>query len=127
MRIRLGTLRKVLNEVAVSPSVFKNNKPVRDPMDKPNVAKAAQELEAAFKRNLELNLVLSLADKYNQETSQFDDAAYDKVKQATAAVGEKFLATVNDALEKAWVQAHQEVKGVETSKPKQQAPAGAPS
>lgn len=128
MKIRLGTLRRMLSEVAISASVFKNNKAVRDPMDKQTVAKAAQDLENSFKRALEMNLVLAMANSYNEQTNEFDDAAYEKVKQATSAAAELLMAKVNDALEAGWVKAHQETKGADASKQKQpQTGAGAPS
>lgn len=111
MRIRLGTLRRVLKEVAVSASVFKNNKPVRNPTDKQAIMKAVHDLESAFRRNLEMNLVVAQADKYNEQSSEFDDAAYEKVKSATASAVESLMSQVNSALEKSWVKAHQEAKG----------------
>lgn len=119
MRIRLGTLKKVLQEVALSPSVFKNNKPVNEPQDKPNVNKAMQELEGAFRRGLELNLVVSMADSYNEQSGQFDDAAYERVKKAVSDAVDTVNASVAGSMNKAWTKAHADAKGAPAQKQQQ--------
>lgn len=111
MRIRTGTLRKLLREVAISPSLFANNKPQQDPVEKKGVAEAMQALEHSFKSGLVTNLVLASASKYNKETREFDDAAYKAIDEAASAVTEKMIAQVNSAVKSAWQAAHQQVGG----------------
>ncbi len=66
-----------------------------------------------------MNLVVAQADKYNEQSSEFDDAAYEKVKSATTSATETLMSQVNNALEKAWVKAHQDAKGADVQKQKQ--------
>ena len=106
MRIRLGTLKRILSEVALSPSVFTNNKRINAPLDKPNLAKAFHELSKLFKSTLEMDLILSMANKYNKETREFDDAAFEQVKQACNSATENLEAQVNSSLTNNWASAH---------------------
>ncbi len=124
MRIRLGTLRKVIKEVAISPGVFKNTQTVREPTDNPNVAKLVQEFEQKFVSALKLNLVVANADKYNEETREFDDAAYGRVEEALKGAKEAIAGKVVGTLNDIWVKAHQHVKGAaaQQEKPQQKQP-----
>ena len=126
MKIRFGTLRKLLAEVTVGPSVFKNNRPSKGALENKNVSKAVNDLEASFKRALELDLVISMSNEYDQESHEFDDNAYERVKKATASSAEHVLAVLNDAMEKTWAKAHEAVKSDEQERHPQTS-AGAPS
>jgi hypothetical protein len=111
MFIRYSVLRKLLREVAVSPSVFKNNQPVQDPVDKKGVASAMKDIGNSFKSGLVMNLTLASADKYNSETREFDDAAYQQIEKVANAAVEQVVAKINDTVKTAWVQAHKQIKG----------------
>lgn len=116
MKIRAGLLRRILREVAMSPSLFVNNKPQPDPVEKKGVAEAMQALEHSFKSGLVTNLVLASASKYNKETREFDDAAYKAIDEAATAMTEKMIAQVNSAVKSAWQAAHQQVGAAEKKK-----------
>lgn len=104
MKLRLGDLKRIISEVAVSPSVFKNER-VNDPFDRPNIANALPALEAAFVRAVEQNLVLAARDSYNPETRELDDATYQHIRQTSTSAGEVMLAAVHKAVQAAWKQA----------------------
>lgn len=119
MKIRVGTLRRILREVAISPSYFKNNQPVQDPMDRPNIANAVKSLEAPFKNAVANNMLLVAKDKYNPETRELDDATYKHIEQVSTKATEMMMAGVAKAIQQAWAQAS---KGAAAEAP----PAAAP-
>lgn len=110
MRIKVGNLRKLLREHGLSPAIF-NNQAVQSPLDKQNIAKSFQALDSAFKAAIHQNLVLSHADKYNKETREFDDAMFQKITQVADAASEKFTATIGNAINNIWSEAHKAVQG----------------
>jgi|SRR5581483_1831190 len=105
MRVRLGTLKRILREVAVSPSAFANNKPVQDPMDQPNIAKALASLEQPFRGAIQQNMMLAAKDQYNAETREFDDQAWEQIKAASNKATEVMMARVHKAVQTAWAEA----------------------
>lgn len=105
MKIKLGELRKIIREAAVSPAVFTNNKLVSDPMEKKGIAKAMGDLERTFNDGLKMNLVVAHADKYNKETREFDDAMMQKIKETADEATETTLSKINDVLKERWMYA----------------------
>lgn len=104
MKIRVKTLKRILREVAISPSVFKQQ-PVQDPMDRPNIAKALPALEAPFKNAIQQNLILQARDQYDEQTRELDDAAYDRIKTISDKATEVMMARVHKAIQTAWAEA----------------------
>jgi hypothetical protein len=113
VKIRYGTLKRILHEVAVSPSVFKSNQPVSDPMDRPNIAKAIAGLEQPFRTGVELNLVLEARDSYDEQTRELDDAAYERIKEVANKSTELMMARVHKSVQGAWSEAMKGVHGAE--------------
>jgi hypothetical protein len=117
MKLRYGTLRRVLHEVALSPSVFKNNKPIDDPMDKPTVAKAVATLEEPFKRAIEANLVLAAQASYDPQTREFDDSVYQQIQATATKASEAMMARVHKAIQGAWQEAMKSASGAAEQQP----------
>lgn len=108
MRITVGQLRKLIREVTVSPSLKKNNKLIDGPMADSDTAGLVDRLDGAFEQALMMNLVLANFDKhYNAETRDFDDHAYQAIKQRVDAAKSQANEGVKQALNSAWKQAHQ--------------------
>lgn len=109
MRIRVGTLRKLIREVAISPSVARNNKPIDDPLDNESIAKVVSELGRSFDAAVRLDLtVRAMADHYDESTRQLDDAIYEKIKSTAKASSEYVVAAATKTLKNAWAQTHAE-------------------
>jgi hypothetical protein len=104
MKVRLGTLKRILREVALSPSVF-NQEPVKDVMDRPNVAKAIASLEQPFRNAVQQNLVLAAKGQYNPETRELDDGVWEHIKETSDRATEMMMAGVHKAVQQAWAQA----------------------
>lgn len=119
MKIRVGTLRKILREVALSPAVFKQE-PVTDIMQRPNIAKAIQSLEAPLANAIKQNLILASKEHYDEQTREFDDAAWERVQTVADKATEMAMAGVHKAVQNAWAQAMKGVGG-------QEKPAAAPA
>jgi hypothetical protein len=121
MKIRVGTLRRLLREVAISPSVFKNAQAnqTKDIMERPNIAKAIAALEAPFKNAIEMNLTLQAHDQYDEQTRELDDAAYERIKTVSEKATEMMMAGVHKAVQGAFAQA---MKGAGEEKPAVAAP-----
>lgn len=111
MKLRLSQLRRLVQEVALSPTVFQNNKPVSDPLDRQTLATAVQALEEPFRRAVEQNLVLASKGSYNSETREFDDAAYEHIQQLAQKSAEAMAARVHKAIMQTWQEAMQSVGG----------------
>jgi hypothetical protein len=116
MKITYGQLRRVIKEVAMSPSVFQNNKPISDPFDRSTIANAISSLEEPFRRAVEQNLVLASKDSYNAETREFDDAAYQRVQELSQKAAEAVMARVHKAVQQTW---QETMKSVGSSQPTQ--------
>ncbi len=106
MRIRVSKLRELIREVAISPSI-KKQRLVDDPLRDETVVKTIGDLNAAFKRALELDLTVRLMDThYDEKTREFDDETYDTV----SAVVSDTVATLNGEVSKmvsqSWKTAH---------------------
>ena len=117
MKVRFGALRRLVREVAMSPTIFQNNQPVRDPMDRPSIAKAVSALEEPFRRGIEVNLVLEARDSYNEETRELDDSAYRRIKEVSDKATEMMMARVHKAVQGAWAEAMKGVEGAERPAP----------
>lgn len=113
MQIRYGTLKRIIREVGVSPSVFRNNKPIQDPMDKPNIAKAVASLEEPFRQGILMNLTLEARDSYDEQTRDLDDAAYERIKEVSGKATEMMMARVHKAIQGTWGEAMKGVHGAE--------------
>ncbi len=113
MRMRYGTLKRILREVGISPSVFKNNQPVKDPMEKPSLAKAVANLESPFRSGIEMNLVLEARDSYDENSRELDDQAYDRIKEVAHKATEMMMARVHKAVQGTWAEAMKGVQGAE--------------
>lgn len=94
----------VIQELNVSPA-FQNEKPVASPVEKQNVAKALNDLERFYRSSLLANLMLQHKDKYNSETREFDDAAYDELESLATDSSERVLSKINQVLESGWSEA----------------------
>lgn len=112
MKIKLSQFRKLIREVALSPSL-KQNKPVEDPFQSKNVNVALEKLQAAFEQTLASDLIVRAMDQhYNEETREFDDAVYDKIKSIIKSIvdesRDEATIIVKKALQQAWNNAHHE-------------------
>lgn len=108
MKIKLSQFRKLIREVALSPSL-KQNKPVEDPFQSKNVNVALEKLQAAFEQTLASDLIVRAMDQhYNEETREFDDAVYDKIKSIVDESRDEATIIVKKALQQAWNNAHHE-------------------
>jgi hypothetical protein len=105
VRIRLGRLKRLIGEVALSPSVFRNAERTDDPMDDRNIAGALERLEQPFKSALEKNMVLDAQASYDEETREFDDAEYERIKDVAARAAEAMLAGAHKAVQRTWADA----------------------
>lgn len=115
MKIRVRTLKRILREAALSPAVFRDSQPTRDPFDRPNVVNAVQALERAFKNGVRTNLYLANRDKYNEETREFDDATEQHIGEVADRASEAMTAAVHKAVQQAWAQAMKGAAGTEKS------------
>jgi len=108
MKIKLGTLRKlvregIVSELVISPAFFRgNDKPLSDPMENGGLTRAIGEVERAFSTALMNTLVLSHTNKYNTETRDFDDAVYQQLKDAADTATEEVMSKLNTSLQTAW-------------------------
>jgi hypothetical protein len=109
MKIRYGTLKRILREVAVSASVFKNNQTVHDPMDRPSIAKAVASIEEPFRRGIIMNLTLEARDSYDEASGDFDDSAQARINSIADKATEMLMANVHKSVQRAWAEA---MKGV---------------
>jgi len=110
MKISYGELKKMIGEVALSPALFKNNKPHQDPLEDKNLANALQSLERAFKHDALMNLTLLNADKYNADSREFDDITYKQIEDVAGETSELVAAGVGNVVKKAWQSAHDKIK-----------------
>ena len=113
MKVRYGALKRVIREVAMSPSVFKNNRHVEDPFDQPNLARAMTSLETPFKNAVTMNLVLDERDAYDEQSREFDDAAYQRVEEVAQKATEMMVARVHKAVQASWAEAMKGTGNVE--------------
>lgn len=94
----------VIQELSVSPA-FQNEKAVESPLEKQNIGKALGDLERFYRSSLLANLMLKHKDKYNPETREFDDAAYDQLESLAQKHSEGVIAKVSQVLESSWSEA----------------------
>lgn len=113
MKIRVSTLKRIIKEIALSPSAFQNER-VNDPFDRPNIAKAVGAIEGAFKTGVAQNLILDEQDSYNAETREFDDEAYARIEEIAQKATEMMMARVHKAVQSSWAEA---MKGVGKTAP----------
>jgi hypothetical protein len=110
MKIKYGELKMLIKEVALSPALFRNNKPHKDPLDDKDIANSLQSLERAFKRDALMNILLLNADKYNTDSREFDDETYKQIEDAASETSELVAASVNDVVKQAWKSVHDKTK-----------------
>jgi uncharacterized protein (UPF0332 family) len=80
MKLTLKQLRDLINEVAMSPSL-KQHAQLTDPMKHSGVMKAFNLLRDELNNAVQLAMVVASMDKYyDEETRQFDDEAYERIK-----------------------------------------------
>lgn len=116
MKLRYDSLKQLLREVALSPSVFKSHKLILDPMERHNIVKPLRVLEQSFRTALEMNLIVDARDNYDEGTREFDDAAYERIKGVADTATEIMMAQVHKAVKGSWDEA---MKGVGDEKPEQ--------
>jgi uncharacterized protein (UPF0332 family) len=81
MKLTVKQLRRLIQEVAMSPSL-KQNEQLKDPLKHKGVAKAFGLMRDELNNAIQLAMVVSSMDKYYDEsTRQFDDAAYEHIKE----------------------------------------------
>lgn len=110
MRVRLGALRRLIRETAMSPAFFAQGKALDDPFANPQLAQPAKQLEHAFEASLVKSLVRSAADRYDTKTRQFDDAAYDEIKASAASISIQVGERLRKLITQGWSLAHQNVR-----------------
>jgi hypothetical protein len=102
MRIKLGELKNLIREVAISPSL-KNNKLLNSPLDNKIVADLIKRLGDGFEQALVRDTIIRAMDKhYNPETRELDDKIYDEVMNNVKSAKEKMIAGVSQSVEDAW-------------------------
>lgn len=106
MKIRYGSLKQIIREVALSPGIFKNGEFVHDPLDDKEIAGLIQRLENAFKRTIGLNLLLMSSNAYDASTREFDDETYKAASEIASDSTEKMVAGVGRAVSQTWTNAH---------------------
>lgn len=114
MRVRVpaSVIRRLIREVAFSPSLPNSTKIVSDPMEKKNIATAVTDVEGVFKSALVTNLVLANWEAhYNAETREFNDAAFQKIDSVADKLSKQLTAKFKDVVASAWQVAHNSVKG----------------
>lgn len=111
MKIRYGTLKRLIKE-GVSPSVF-NNPIVKDPLDKPTLAKAVASIEEPFRQGIMMNFIIGARDSYNEETRELDPAVEQRIKETTEKATEIVMARVHKAIQGAWAEAMNGSQGAE--------------
>lgn len=94
----------VIQELSISPA-FQNEKAVESPLEKQNIGKALGDLKRFYRSSLLVNLLLKHKDKYNPETREFDDAAYDQLESLAQKHSEGVIAKVSQVLESSWSEA----------------------
>lgn len=110
MRISYGDLKKIINEVAVSPSLFRNgHEPTDSPFEHDNVEQAIDGLARSFRMAVGKNLFLDNEDSYDPETREFDDAVYERIMSTVDTSEKSMKAAVHKALEASWRTAMQGV------------------
>lgn len=106
MKIKLSQFRKLIREVALSPSL-KQNKPTDDPFQSKNINVSIEKLQAAFEQTLATDLIVRAMDEhYNEETREFDDEIYNKIKSIVEDSKQQAVVIVKKALQQAWNNAH---------------------
>jgi hypothetical protein len=111
MKIKLGTLRRliresVISEVGLSPALFRaGNTAVKDPLESQNISQALGNLERHFSNSVMHALLLAHADKYDEGSREFDDATYEQLKQAAEGATETMMSQVGSAVKGAWARA----------------------
>lgn len=111
MRLNLKTLRRLIKEVALSPSLPKNNQIVNNPIDNDLLDKAISSIQRQFTKMLEKNLVLSSwKGSYNSETREFNDNTYEFIKEVSEKLGEEVAASIIKTIRQAWIKGHTVVK-----------------
>ena len=113
MRIKIGTLRVLLREMAMSPSVFKNNKPRKDPMQG-KVISGMQAIQGGFQNMLLMNLVLLHGQEHfepvtrdGEQSGEFNDKAYAMLKVRSQQVAEELGASLQNVIEDMWVKGNE--------------------
>jgi hypothetical protein len=113
VRIRYGTLKRIIREVGVSPSVFRNNQVLRDPLEKPTIAKAVAALEEPFRQGILMNLTLESRDSYDEQARDLDDQAYERIKEVAGKATEMMMSRVHKSVQGTWAEAMKGVQGAE--------------
>ena len=114
MKITVGKLRKLISEVAISPSL-KQNKPVDDPLTNKNINVSLEKLQAAFEQALATDMIVRAMDRhYNEETREFDDDVYEHIKELVNQARDRASSITKKGLQSAWQEAHQESDGAKS-------------
>lgn len=107
IRIKLGTLKQLIREVAMSPAVQKEQQ-ATDPMTNKNVVEGMSKISQAFGLLLTRNLVLAnFAKAYNQQTREFDDNVYKQIKDAVTTSQEKLQSRLASVMQKTFAEGSQ--------------------
>lgn len=109
MRLKIRQLRKLVREIAMSPSLM-NQEPIKGPLEDKGIAKVLQTLQTELSTSLKDNLVMtSFKDNYDAETRQFDDGAYEQASGTADRLTNEVMTQLKALLEKAWAQTHRKI------------------
>jgi len=109
MKIRIGKLRSLVREVAMSPSLFSNNAAVAGPLQKKPVADMIELLVQKFEETLRKNLILNSERYFDKETREFSDIAYKRLSKIAQIVADECKKQVIADMENSWQDAHSDI------------------
>jgi len=108
MKISLRQLRKIIKEVAMSPSFGKNNKPVGSPFESKKLKEGLASVQNSFLQAVERDLVLaSWSSAYDEGSREFKDDVYDRIKKTGTTVTNEMMHDIEKVINAAWQKAHQ--------------------
>jgi hypothetical protein len=114
MKITVKQFKRLIREVALSPSL-KQNKPVDDPFQSKSVNVSLEKLQAAFEQTLAMDLIVRAMDEhYNEATREFDDVIYKQITSIVEDSKGQATAIVKKALQQAWDNAHHDSSGAQS-------------
>lgn len=102
----------LLREMAMSPSVFKNNEPKKSPMTGKIVA-GLQNIQGDFQNKLLMNLVLRHQDAFRsverdgEQSGEFDDEVYERLKTQAQTAAEMLGSQLEKVVKEMWKRGHE--------------------
>lgn len=106
MHIKLSQLKKMISEVAISPSL-KNNPLQTSPLNIKSVKQGIEGMKRDFENALKRNLIIASMEKhYDVDSREFDDSAYEQIDVVAKETTEKMVKAVSQTLIDVWRSAH---------------------